>query len=574
MDLDPISPDPPVPFVIRLLQWRVLVPLALLATLLAAGAWQGQRALQRWREDRLAAKAVALLDRGQTQEASFLALQVLGRNPNHLQACRVMAEAHHEQNSSDALAWRARVVKLQPQSLRARLDWAGEAVARGATTLANDILLGVAPADRTGVEYHEIAAGLAIAVRQLGLAHLHLQAALKRAPSNPRLRLNLATLELGSDRKEVVARARASLESLSAEPEVRLLALRALLADALQARDLARAGELGKRLASAPGATFRDKLLHLGVLHRANDPSVPSRLAELQGVAAGNSLDAGEMIAWMNANGMAAQAIAWARALPPGVARTMPAPITLSESHALSRDWDGLLEMLAPTQWGEFEPLRLAIISRAYRETGNEFGSQFQWRTAVRLAFHQPEMLNALTRFAAGWGWQKESEQLLWDLAGRPSPPRAVLETLYRHYQAHRDLKGLRRVTQRIVQVDPQDLAALNNLALFSLLANAELDDAFKGARELHARFPDNPAFASTHAFALHRRGHTAEGIKVLEALPPAALRAPDVAVYYGILLAAKGDKPRAREFLDLGAPAQLLPAEEALVAEARRRVQ
>ena len=53
--------------------------------------------------------------------------------------------------------------------------------------------------------------------------------------------------------------------------------------------------------------------------------------------------------------------------------------------------------------------------------------------------------------------------------------------------------------------------------------------------------------------------------------LTPDQLRTPEIAAYYGILLAAAGDQARAAEFLDLGEKATLLPQEKALVEKARR---
>lgn len=572
MDSDPPEAHPPVPILIRFLQWRTFLLLVVGAALVITGGVYGRRAYRRWSERHFVQKAAAHLDRGEYEEAALAARHVLDRNPNHPEACRVIAELARIYSPSDALAWRARVVALDPNNLRARLDWAGEAIARGETSLANDVLLGVPPADRTSVEYHELAAGLAIRLRQFPLAYLHFRAALKRDPENPRLRLNLATLELGAGNRRNAARARALLESLRNDPSVRLLARRALLADAIQARDDSRAVEIGKELASAPDASFRDRLLYLGALHRARSPETASHLAELKTVAARNGANAGELVTWMNANGMASEAIAWARALSADVSVALPLSIALSESLARAGDWNGLRRLLEGVTWNEFEPLRLAIISRTSKETGNELGAQFQWRAAVRLAVNQPDLLNALTHFASGWGWRAEAEQILWELANRPMPPREVLESLYRHYQSQRDTKGLLRITQRIVQLDPTDTVALNNLALFSLLLNTDLDEAFKIARDGHTAFPDHPGFSSTYAFALHRRGRTAEGIKVLEALGPKTLRDPSAAAYYGILLAASGDKIRAREFLDLGTRASLLPPEEALVAAARRK--
>jgi hypothetical protein len=59
--------------------------------------------------------------------------------------------------------------------------------------------------------------------------------------------------------------------------------------------------------------------------------------------------------------------------------------------------------------------------------------------------------------------------------------------------------------------------------------------------------------------------------LAVLEKLSPEDLRKPEIAVYYGIILAASDDQARAAEFLDLGENALLLPQEKALIEKARR---
>jgi Flp pilus assembly protein TadD len=96
-------------------------------------------------------------------------------------------------------------------------------------------------------------------------------------------------------------------------------------------------------------------------------------------------------------------------------------------------------------------------------------------------------------------------------------------------------------------------------------------DRGQKFAREVYEKDPKNPAYASTYAFALYSAGDTKKGLKIFEALTPEQQRKPEVAAYYGILLAASGDQARAGEFLDLGEKATLLPQEKALVEKARR---
>jgi hypothetical protein len=81
---------------------------------------------------------------------------------------------------------------------------------------------------------------------------------------------------------------------------------------------------------------------------------------------------------------------------------------------------------------------------------------------------------------------------------------------------------------------------------------------------------PKNADYASTYAFALYRRGEMRKAVQAFADFPETELRRPQIAAYYGIMLAAAGSFARAREFLDLGAKANLLPEERALLDKAQ----
>ena len=59
-----------------------------------------------------------------------------------------------------------------------------------------------------------------------------------------------------------------------------------------------------------------------------------------------------------------------------------------------------------------------------------------------------------------------------------------------------------------------------------------------------------------------------------MESLTPEQLQAPSIAAYYGIILAAAGQKEKAQEYLKRGAQTFLLPEEKALVAKAESATQ
>ena len=90
-------------------------------------------------------------------------------------------------------------------------------------------------------------------------------------------------------------------------------------------------------------------------------------------------------------------------------------------------------------------------------------------------------------------------------------------------------------------------------------------------ALDLYEKEPTNAVYASTYAFALYNRGEAAKAAKILGELTDQQLRQPTISVYYGIILAAVGDRGRAAEFLALAEKASLLPEERALVEKAKR---
>ena len=62
----------------------------------------------------------------------------------------------------------------------------------------------------------------------------------------------------------------------------------------------------------------------------------------------------------------------------------------------------------------------------------------------------------------------------------------------------------------------------------------------------------------------------TQQALDVMNKLPPRELEQPAVAAYYGIILAAAGDKSKAAEYIKRGEQARLLPEEKALLWRAR----
>ena len=130
----------------------------------------------------------------------------------------------------------------------------------------------------------------------------------------------------------------------------------------------------------------------------------------------------------------------------------------------------------------------------------------------------------------------------------------------------------LQKAYAALMKNDASDVIARNDFATVSLLLGLQLPEAHQIAKENYALFPHEAVMVSTYAFSLHLQGRTRDGLKALEKLPEDELQQPEVATYYGVLLAADGQSARARTYLDIAvARSNLLPEEKAMVADARK---
>ena len=155
-----------------------------------------------------------------------------------------------------------------------------------------------------------------------------------------------------------------------------------------------------------------------------------------------------------------------------------------------------------------------------------------------------------------------------------PETRAQALQTLYQQSAKAGDTAGLYRALSRALEVDPANLTVQNNFAQISLLLGADVDRARKIAQELYAKEPTNAAYTSTYAYSQYLGGDLSAALKTMSDLNEEQLRNPAIAAYHGVLLAAAGQKDKAREFLQLSAGAYLLPEERELIAKAEKSLQ
>ena len=539
--------------------------------LLIAGGVLGHKSYRHWQERRLIAQANALVNEGDLKRASLDARRILQINPDSAEGCRVMARIAERANSPSAMEWRRRASDLSPGNAADLLALAKTA-SRFEDAANRDFALSRLPESaKNTAEYHSVAADIAQSRRDApGMAE-HLREAVRLDPGNMEYALRLGAVQLSSADRGLREQGRQTLVEMQNEPAFRRDATRRLTEDALRRGEFDEAVKTGRQLEQLPDREFSDQLLLLAGLHGSVDPGFTPFLQQLQADAAVNPERVAQLISWMNAHQMPAAAISWASQLPASVMSQKAVPIALSDSYIAARDWTGFQRLVKNNNWGALDFLRHALTARAFRELGSESEAAAQWAEAVKKVSADPKQALLLAEIVQKWGWRDEAIELFWVAAKDPAKGDDALQALYRYYAGMGASQDLYRVLLHRREFRPEDLIIQNNLAQLSLLLNLDPEQGQRLARDLYEREPANPAYASTYAFALYTRGDMKKALQVFSSLKPEQLRQPEVASYYGVVLAAAGDQQQAEEFLALSESARLLPEERALIDKARR---
>lgn len=527
-----------------------------------------------WRERHLGGQVQQFVARGELQSAMLVARRLLELDENNLIACAAMAAMAENANLPEAVGWRKRIAHLQPALTENQIALARAALRFEQHDLAERVLAAIPESARQNVDYHQVAGALSLADKQLPAAESHFTAAAALAPGDARLALSLAVVRLASAEQPVADQARGQLAQLTAQPALRLEALRALTADRVAHANLVEAKKWAAQLRIENDATFSDVLLCLQAFE-ATDKAA-GILEELKVKAATTAATAAELITWLNRNGLAVVAAHWSSGLAKEVRESQPVPLAVAESYSCMQDWRTMLACVEGKNWDKDEALRLAVESHALHRLGpsgqRSMQSQTIWRSALEAAKQHPGQGIAIAQLAEGWDDKDDAEEAWWIVASANDYPKTGLSALQRLYQEKQDTRGLLRVAKRALELNPGDLLAAHNCANLGLLLNAD-STARRLAAKLHHEHPANRAFATTYAFALQTEGKLSEALELMETLKEEELRHPSIAAYYFVMLVESGKMDRARSYLAAAKRATLLPEELQLVAAATRKL-
>ena len=501
-----------------------LVALALVLLVGGAGIWWGRPAYRNWKQRRLVAQAQRFLSKGDFANGSLCARQVLALNPSNLAACQLMAGLAEMGGSPALLDWRRRIAEVSPTpENRLRLASTALRLQRPPYPLAAQILGDLRGGATNLPDFQVVSAELAIRLNELDKAELHLATAARLEPTNQLFKLNLATLHLGSTNAALASEGRAVLEGLCRSTNLGAVALGSLAKDCLRRQDFAAAAVWSAQLITNPRCTTGDRLQHLNLLVRDKGPEFTSSLGSLKQRAITNVAEVGGLSTWLIQHDRADEALCWLTNLPPAVRVQQPVPLATTETYIALTNWAAVQAFLSDKRWGELEFMRLAFLSQAALQK-REIAASTHWRSAVREAGDRLGSLVILINLADNWQRTQDKVELLWHVYQRHPGERWTLRELGRLYQAEGNTRGLNKLFGVLVELNPNDFEAKNDLAATSLLLKLNVAKAFEQAKALHSERPDDAVIASTYAFALHLRDSTREGLAALQRLKPKSL--------------------------------------------------
>jgi predicted Zn-dependent protease len=535
---------------------------------LIGAIWGGHDLYLRWQEKRLVRRATFDIEHGNDRDASLAARSILQMKPASASAARIMAELAERAGERAALDWRRKVVELAPQSVDDALALVRSAIQFNDIPIAERSLTAVDENARNSAAYHEASALVAQSKQQNEKAEAEWIEALRLKPDDKSFQLQLGALRLRANDPERRGAGKAMLTALRADPGQRSAATRALISAGIaQREDAHKLMELARELQAYPEATWYDRFIYLDFLRGLQDPQFSTYLTELEGTASSKASSLAALLSWMAKNNLGLLALDYFKSLPAESLRNWPVPLAVADTYVRMREWEKLEAFTAKTNWGRFEFLRRAYLTRALREQAKLGGAEHEWSAAVKDATSS-ESLVLLIQAVSEWKWEDESTELLWSLSKHPEKQKEAFLALYRNYAKAADTQGLYRVLARLSELDATNLDVQNNRAQVSLLLDANPTEARRLAADVYNKSPKNPAYITTFAYSLLTQGNAKEAVRIMSSLSAEQLSEPTISAYYGICLAAAGDE-KARSYLDLGKQANLLPEEKTLIDKA-----
>lgn len=512
---------------------------------------------------RLVADAEREFEAGRVGQAVLAAQTALLLDPRHVRAMDLLADAAEAGGSPVVLELRRRLMELDAGGAGRRLDLARAELASGLAGDSLETLGGIPEGERTTAAYWNLRSAAELAVGDRERARVSAERALELAGDDAGASLrNLAVVLLHEPTRESSERLNELVREAWEDPGGRMEITRLLIDVARANGEMEAALSLAEQNAAREGAGVGEDVEVLDVMAGMDrDRAVERGAAILR--SGGRSPDEQlPLVRWLLRHGRGDVVLEWLGGLPEGAADSEGLRLVHAEALAVAGEWERLRGLIEGQDWAGAEFIRLAYMARALEESGQGIPAGARWRQALREASASPQFLWSLVSVSEAWpGWEERRREAMWQLYEK-SRNREILRLLGSEYAREGDAENLLRVARLAYEAEPGSFAAANNFAYLSLLLDRQVERAAGIARDLHGKYPEEPAAWSTWLWAMHREGRGEEALERLADAPESVRVAEPLALAVALLHAGAGDPAAAREALARVDSERLLDAE------------
>ena len=537
----------------------------------------GYPAFQDFRKKRIVRIARVFVETEDYRSAYLLLDQHVKNHPDNLEARRLLAKVLEEYGPGQGLAEWENLVKLQPENAANSIGYITSALRAGQYQKLPEALVTLRKLQPDSIEYHRLAAGLALVKGDAAALRQSLEAMALVEPDNVTTQFNVAALRLNSSVPAEVVSAREALEKFARGDTMRIRAALALINDAPKRWPkekspakhyvlIVRQLELGKSPLDSPSAFMKTGAI------RIREPGLPVLLEYLQNQPSPTAEDVAQLTQWMIKIGQTREALVWLETLP-GKSRGSPAALASMAACAVGLElWDKLEPLLLQGAWGPVpnEAVRFAFQARLLREQKNDSRAEAIWNKAIQSSAQSLPGLRMLHRLVQVWRWPGKEAQVLWALVRRFPNDNLAWQKLVGQVMASRDTAQVWRVYTAWTQAVPANIPAQIERVVLGLLVRPQEQGLSAQAEKLFRSDPNNPGCRLAQALALWRGGLAGEALIVLDAVQLNPASEPRVALTRGLVLASIGRHMESERMFALVQTEWLLPEETALMAAAR----
>lgn len=496
---------------------------------------------------------------GDVRSALLMLQQTVQLYPENVNARRMLAEYYLTVGSAESVAAWREVVEQEPEVDANHLSLAEAALAFGDEATVREAIGRVSALGKQTAPYHRIVAGLALRTHDGAGLRSELAELERLEPGNSRMQFNLAAVDSSSTDAAQAKAAREKLEEMARGDADRIRATLQLIQLVAGRHYDVTMLELARRI--LPVAPLDpDKLTAAFAAHMKAQPK-PSQV------------DAADLIRWLSAHGLAAEALAWIEGLPAETMGSRPVELARATAAIHAKDWRALESALRGGAWGPVRPdlIDSAFAANKLRGSG-EAKAINAWDLAVDQATGSLAGLRFLDNLGIALNWPTARDRVLWRM-GRDFPKETgAWQVLALGAEAKGDSVVLAKVYDGWLLAEPGNSAVQASKAILAVVrgeiageARSYLDRAVVQPR---------PAVEEMAAWAWleYQSGRRASALAKLDAIQGRIHVSPRACLFYGVILAESGRRAEARLYLKKaeGQP-NLLPEEKALIERGRK---